>query len=313
LPFTFLPLRPASAEDQETEEKFETIQCWAADVSDIRQIKALIDWAEKRFQKPEAISHLRSIRKTTSSTGPPQVSLILEPTALDDELAPTDLPESLSSPYHVNVPTFPARTKEQLKHKNKLWPCAYMPKQPGAAETYVWTEAEVDWIRGSMQSVIREAEAAMSAGEFGIASYVGKFGSSETFLARDTRHSTRHPLKHSVMNVIRTVADSVVSSASSSPDPTLARTSSIVDYLLTGLTLFTTHEPCIMCSMALVHSRVARVFILHGMPRTGGCGGCTAVTGLNGVNHRYDVYQWNSDSSSIAGAGNVIIEDSVDA
>lgn len=133
------------------------------------------------------------------------------------------------------------------------------------------------------------------------------------------------------MNVIRRVADhlsatqessSVPSSASDqaprpSPepkagDPTPVQANGTVDYLLTGLTLFTTHEPCIMCSMALVHSRVSRIFFIHSMPQTGGCGGCTAITGLNGVNHRYEVYKWDETIEDI-GAGGLAIEETVDA
>ena len=41
-------------------------------------------------------------------------------------------------------------------------------------------------------------------------------------------------------------------------------------YLLTGYDVYLTREPCIMCSMALVHSRVSRVFFTEPSPQKGG-------------------------------------------
>ena len=69
------------------------------------------------------------------------------------------------------------------------------------------------------------------------------------------------------------------------------------NYLLTDQTFCVTHEPCIMCSMALLHSRVKEVIYLYPMSKTGGCGGSACLPMLKGVNHRFTIFQWKAITS----------------
>lgn len=155
-------------------------------------------------------------------------------------------------------------------------------------------------------------------------------------LAHDTRKSTCHPLRHSVMNVVRTIASHrAAEDTSPTTAPQLAPpTPSLLDfgnpaisstsspsredrqngshYLLTSLTLFTTHEPCIMCSMALLHSRVKEIFYLVPMAKTGGCGSTTCVPKLDGVNHRYGIGLWKN-VQKWAEDSNVQVDEALDA
>lgn len=60
-------------------------------------------------------------------------------------------------------------------------------------------------------------------------------------------------------------------------------------YLCTGYYLYATHEPCVMCSMALVHSRVKRVF--YGVScKNGGLETLCKLHTVKDLNHHYEVF-----------------------
>ncbi|KAG0210162.1 adenosine deaminase, tRNA-specific 3 [Mortierella sp. GBA30] len=62
-------------------------------------------------------------------------------------------------------------------------------------------------------------------------------------------------------------------------------------YLCTGYDVYLTHEPCVMCSMALVHSRVGRVFYTLPIPASGGLGSVHKIHSHPNLNHHFFVYQ----------------------
>lgn len=63
----------------------------------------------------------------------------------------------------------------------------------------------------------------------------------------------------------------------------------IGNYRLTGATLYSTIEPCLMCMGALVHARVGRVVFGAYDEKWGGCGSIYNLAGEARLNHRMAV------------------------
>lgn len=61
-------------------------------------------------------------------------------------------------------------------------------------------------------------------------------------------------------------------------------------YLCTGFDCYVVREPCVMCAMALVHSRVQRVIYAEADPEHGALGGSLKLHGQQSLNHHYSVY-----------------------
>eukprot|EP01135_Chromosphaera_perkinsii_P006523 Nk52_evm13s533 gene=Nk52_evmTU13s533 len=132
-----------------------------------------------------------------------------------------------------------------------------------------------------------------------------------------------HPLKHVVMQAIGKVSERDLevmkkTGGGRGGGGSDGRKSGPVSYLCSGMDAFISHEPCAMCSMALLHSRIARVFYLcthcatmnhhissskhssspqssslsssAGCTRLGGLGGAYWIHETKNLNHTFRVY-----------------------
>ena len=71
-------------------------------------------------------------------------------------------------------------------------------------------------------------------------------------------------------------------------------------YLCTGYDLYCAREPCVMCAMALVHSRVRRVVFAAPNAVAGALGGGKySLHGQPTLNHHYDVYSFGMDETRL--------------
>ncbi|KAG8915880.1 hypothetical protein FRC00_009586 [Tulasnella sp. 408] len=304
-----------------------TMDIWATNVLEPRKIGLLLEHIRLNSDsyRTEALDHLKRIRRVTyPDENEPRTQLALSPHS-ESPPGPPSLPPHLSdfasSPFVVTVPSTHAVNQIQLTRKNVLWPVCYYPMLETKKEKE-WTKQEVEWMReGAKKATEAAREAKKELGELPIAAYVTTTfdpevpaSTSPSWTDYDTRNSTHHPLRHACMNIIRKVA----SSDSALPASSSTDNAQQPSYLLTGRTLFITHEPCIMCCMALLHSRVKDVVYIKPMPKTGGLGGVDeqkalvedSVPGLKGVNHRFGIWRW---IENLDGGTEIDLDQTVDA
>jgi len=210
-------------------------------------------------------------------------------------------------PYVVSIPKTPAHDQSQLITKHAIWPVTLAPFQRKQdASPRFWSFARRKWVEAGIKRVINLGLEASRKGELPTAVYCTSPPVSlwprfeeEGFIpptpglrasSHDTRNSENHPLRHAILNCIASIARLRTVPPFSEIQKQATRNGA--DYLLTSLSLFTLHEPCTMCTMALLHSRVREVFYVFPSGKSGGFEGELGVHSRKDLNHRFEVWKW---------------------
>lgn len=232
------------------------------------------------------IRHLRRVRDTPEKT----IECIMCPcrmdsTAeeLDDELKKVEklmASEKLFDDFRVlYVPSCNPRTEQQLKACNKIWPCKF------ARCDYLIKCIEGSLISQEENQVIRlvlnETLDFIDGSQFTSAAVVFRCAKIYGVGQANSAIISSNPTKHSTMLSIDSVAtdfgsghwkctgenDRLRQSIQSKLDDCdnlkeHKLESKFSPYLCTNYDIFVTEEPCIMCTMGLVQSRIRRLFYL---------------------------------------------------
>ncbi|KAF6200922.1 hypothetical protein GE061_005369 [Apolygus lucorum] len=186
-------------------------------------------------------------------------------------------------------------TRKQFESANAKWPCNFHEdKQLEKLVNNIFSVEELDLHEKWMRVAVKTAK------EFGrICASVVVDPSTDSLVAKSADNRDNHPMQHSVMLAVDLVARSQGGGAwpllSIGQYNTVTECKVLDDpddgpYLCTGYDVYTTREPCIMCSMALIHSRAKRVF--YGAPSKNGSLGSTAkIHTVKELNHHYQAFR----------------------
>ena len=230
----------------------------------------------------------------------------------------------------IHVPKMPPSSYEEAAQWSlEYWPSVYRKMNPYGPQPAAIEKAEAQIQRNNVASFMAYARKVAEEGErAGIGLDIGAVIAERSWdtlrivaAAGDARYHAEsrqqgaNPLEHAVMRVIGMIAkqrrimlrgrDTDPQNAADEPltsietDTILKSELKPSGYLCVDLEIFLTHEPCVMCSMALLHSRFGRVFFGHRMLKTGGLTADKEEAGLGyglfwrpELNWKFLTWQW---------------------
>ncbi|XP_054984241.1 probable inactive tRNA-specific adenosine deaminase-like protein 3 [Sorex araneus] len=302
----------------------ELVTAYAAPVLDPRQTSRLLKEVSALHPLP-AQTHLKRVRPSPAAGHALDLLLCLagEPAAapvpsLAQLLpAPAVDPRGLGAPFLVAVPARPPLTRRQFEAARAHWPTSFHEDRQvtRALAGQLFSAPERAALQAHMERAVRAARGAAARGLRAVgAVVVDPAGGRVLATAHDCR-SAHQPLLHAAMVCLDLVArgqgrgahqlDLAGHPGCSYAPPPRARAGAVrklaeaeseadadgqVPYVCTGYDVFLTREPCAMCAMALLHSRVRRVFYGAASP-DGALGTRFRLHARPDLNHRFQVFR----------------------
>ena len=290
---TFVQLDVRRVLSEAEEEPVAPQRHWVADVPDPKAVMSgLLPMVTSRWVLSAGMQKaLRRVRRTPA--GLVQVLLCPEDAASEaDVRAAVDaVAGGETCVLHlVDVPSRVPLTQTQYAACRAMWPVVRPEKRREEGEGG-WEAGEAAWAQACMREALALAKEAEQAGERPCAAVIGNPRTRKVIVrCRDARRRG-HPLHHAVMAAIDGVAKAEVAdrqaaaaAGSGEGDPSLQA------YYCTGMDLFTTDEPCSMCSMALVHSRIRTVYYARADASAGALGSRLRMHVDPNLKHHFPVY-----------------------
>ncbi|ORY08120.1 cytidine deaminase-like protein [Basidiobolus meristosporus CBS 931.73] len=280
--------------DEETRELV-TVDVYVSTVEP-QQTGVVLKFVQKYLPQLEKLEHVKRIRKDAVADGFTLTVLLCATESIQEEELNQILKEQgmteLIQPKIQQVSKYPPLTRKQFDSWKSVWPLNY---REDANRNPKISADELPNIESNMRLAIEMLQKGKAKDELPVGAVMVNPRTGKVLAqCYDTRVSSGNPLNHATMNAIHSVAEILRQAKCTEPEvPTKrkAEDDDPVPYLCSEYDLYVTREPCVMCSMALVHSRIGRVFYAHENPTGGGLGSLYKIHTHHSLNHHYTVYR----------------------
>ncbi|XP_066541911.1 probable inactive tRNA-specific adenosine deaminase-like protein 3 [Hoplias malabaricus] len=318
---------PVLSDEKSQETKL--LDAYAAPITEKRETSRLVKDLAVIYPLPD-LQHIKRVRACKDKNAPHPLQIILclasdVPMLESPSLTLADLlgskpfdSKGLGEPFLVQIPASPPLTRPQFEQASKHWPTSFHEDKQltSALRGQLFSCSEKAKMREYMMTAIQAARSSHKLGMDAVGAVMVDPGSGQVIaVGHDCRRDT-HPLHHAVMVCIDLVAHSQGggayryekfpackynvpnpqvttglsdTSASESHSSDIAKDSG-QPYICTGYDLYVTREPCVMCAMGLVHSRISRVFYGAASP-DGALGTKYKIHCQRDLNHHFEVYE----------------------
>ncbi|KAJ2416590.1 tRNA-specific adenosine deaminase subunit tad3 [Coemansia sp. RSA 2530] len=256
-----------------------------------RQTAQVLKFIGQRLPKLSGIEHVKRIRKHPDNSDNLLV-VMCQCSQITREALHTKLQGTEWEPSKVTEHPIPATapfTAEQFNLWKTVWPVSFRPpvlvRTVLSADDREYIEKMLRYVADSIKT--EEVVVAICSAE-------SRLVMAETSVSQESR--SVHPLRHAAMCCIAQVADAELRRqegtvpAKRPHSPSIADGDAVAGYLCEGLDVFASREPCVMCTMALVHSRIGRLFFLSPSPSSGGISRYS-MHSYKSLNHHFSAFQ----------------------